>query len=50
MKEILLIVFLVTLFYMSIANRMRGYIQVLSIQGIFTEKRSHRLLRRSMAP
>ena len=34
MKEILLIVFLVTLFYMSIANRMRGYIQVLSIQGI----------------
>ncbi len=34
MKEILLIIFLVTLFYMSIANRMRGYIQVLGIQGI----------------
>ena len=34
MKELLLIVFLVTLFYMSIANRMRGYIQVLSIQGV----------------
>lgn len=34
MLETLLIIFLITLFYMSIANRMRNYIKILVYQGI----------------
>lgn len=34
MLETLLIIFLITLFYMSIANRMRNYIRILVYQGI----------------
>lgn len=34
MLETLLIIFLITLFYMSIANRMRNYIKILVIQGV----------------
>ena len=33
MKELLLIIFLVSLFYMSIANRMRNYVKILIMQG-----------------
>ena len=33
MVDVLLIVFLITLFYMSIANRMRTYVKVLALQG-----------------
>ncbi|MCF0167737.1 MAG: hypothetical protein HUJ93_03705 [Bacteroidales bacterium] len=33
MKDIILIVFLMTLFYMAIANRMRGYVKILAVQG-----------------
>ncbi len=34
MKDTLLIIFLITLFYMSIANRMRGYVKILAVQGV----------------
>lgn len=34
MLETLLIIFLITLFYMAIANRMRNYIRILVIQGV----------------
>jgi len=34
MVDVLLIVFLITLFYMSIANRMRTYVKVLALQGV----------------
>lgn len=34
MIDVLLIVFLITLFYMSIANRMKTYVKVLSLQGL----------------
>lgn len=34
MKDIFLIIFLITLFYMSIANRMRGYVKILAVQGV----------------
>lgn len=34
MIDVLLIVFLITLFYMAIANRMRTYVKVLAFQGL----------------
>jgi hydrogenase-4 component E len=34
MISVLLITFLITLFYMAIANRLRTYINVLAVQGV----------------
>ncbi|MBP9987014.1 MAG: hypothetical protein KBT44_03710 [Bacteroidales bacterium] len=34
MKEILLILFIITLFSMAVANRMRNYVKILLIQGL----------------
>lgn len=36
MADVLLITFLITLFYMAIANRLMTYVKVLALQGCFS--------------
>lgn len=45
MKEILLILFIITLFSMAIANRMRNYVKILFLQGLLLFAMSFVLLK-----